>query len=476
MAKIDVATVEDREDLLLQNLLQRRLAGTSAYVAVGQVALLVFNFALLAILARYLSLRDLGIYTILMEMGRIVSLFCQAGTTQGSQKFLGRLVYSNPSILPVVQRRMFVVLLAASTITVVVCALGWKVVTHAMFHNQGIADLGFFGCVIIIVTALQAYYAAVLLAANHMLQSILSSGLVQKALLLIGVAALYWLDMTSAHLMSVLWAWIVSGLASVAFGATFVEYRMWRLRGSQSSSAASLVPGFRELISTSLPMGVTAGMAMVRNSADVIIVGAVLGSASAGVYGPLRSVANLVLFLDQAIRRSVPAMIAASIGKRDITERLCRSAASYGVLAALLPTVVLVCCGGQVLALVFGPKFSNYGGLAAILTGGAFLSGLFGAASSLLQMSGYERRAMYVNMAVTIVSIAIMPFAGASYGLDGVAYISSGFLVLQGVLLMWLAYCLIRVRTYVDVRYLAEGFSSAVRVVAGMFHVSFVRK
>jgi len=469
MAKIDVAASGDREDLLLQNLLQRRLVGTSAYVAVGQIALLMFNFALLAMLARYLSLRDLGIYTILMEIGRIFSLFCQAGTAQGSQKFLGRLVYSNPSLFPVVQRRMFIVLLAASTITLAVCAIGWNIVTHAMFHNQGIADLAFFGCVIVVVNALQAYYAAVLLAANHMLQSVLSSGVIQKALLLIGVAALYWLEVTPAHLMSVLWAWVISGFMSVTLGAIFVEYRMWRLRRSESSSAAILLPGFRELISTSLPMGITAGMAMLRNSADVIIVGAVLGSASAGVYGPLRSVANFVLFLDQAIRRSVPAMIAASIGKRDITERLCRSAASYGVLAALLPTVLLVCCGGPVLALVFGPKFSNYSGLAAILTGGAFLSGLFGAASSLLQMSGYEHRAMFVNMTITIASIAIMPLAGARYGLDGVAYISSGFLVFQSVMLMWLAYHLTRVRTYVDARCLAKGFNSAVRVVASTF-------
>jgi len=162
-------------------------------------------------------------------------------------------------------------------------------------------------------------------------------------------------------------------------------------------------------------------------------------------------------------------MLAASTGKRDLTERLCRNAASYGVLAALLPAAIFVCCGGPALALVFGSKFSNYGGLAVILVGGAFLSGMFGAASSLLQMSGYERRAMYVNMAITIASIMLMPFAGAKFGLDGVAYISSGFLVLQGALLMWMAYHLTRVRTYVDVRCLVAGLNSAARMIAGKF-------
>lgn len=452
--------------------LSRRLLGTSAYVTGAQIALLLLNFAVLGVLSRYLSLKALGIYTILMEVGRIVSIFCQAGTVQSSQKFLGRMTYNAPMYLPQVQRRIFLVLLTASVITLTVCAVFWNITVNRIFHGQGLVDLAFFGCSVIITMAMQNYYASVLMSVDSMFRSVLSSGLAQKAALLAGITFVYACRLPGDRLYIVLWIWVCSGYLSILQGWWFVSCKMRQLsRISNLSSERSCQPGMREIISTSLPMGVTTGMATLRNSVDVVIVGSVLGPAAAGIYGPLRSIANLVLFIDQAVVRSLPATLAACGHSMKVVERLCRSSANYGTCAAFLPAVVLIFGGSLLLKAILGPHFADAGVLVAILAGGVCISAIFGSGSSLLQVHGREMDSMIVNSAATAMSVACMPFVAKYYGLFGVVCASSAFVVLQAAVLAHVALRRFGVRTWFSVALLR-----AQMAVAGSALLHGVRK
>ena len=412
--------------------------------------LLFLNFGVLALLTRYLSLKDLGIYMILMEIGRIACVFCQVGTVQSSQKFLGRIVYNSPEAIPLVNKRLTSILMASTILTVAVCAGIWNVAINEMFRGKGIAGLAFFGCIIIVVNAFQNYQSAVLIAINHMAQSVLSSGLIQKALLLTGLIICAFHNDKSGRLLTVLWLWGVAGSLSVMTGALFVHYRMSQYKVDNPISALSpRVPTFKELFLTSLPMGITTGMATLRNSADIIIIGAVLGPIAAGIYGPLRTIENLVLFVGKAIKKTLPATLAAARGSPKTMEILCRNAANYGTLAALPIVLVLIFAGGPVLGFVFGPQFSGYGKLMAILAVGVFVYSLFGAPGALLQMTGHEKKAMSINIAVVLISIVVMPFVATEFDLISVALASSIFLVMQGAALSWCALRSLGIRTFI---------------------------
>lgn len=431
--------------------LYKRLLGTSAYVTAGQVALMALNFGVLALLTRFLTLKELGIYMILMQIGRIASLFCQAGATQSSQKFLGRMFYSDPYRLPIIQRRILLMLLAATVVTVAISAGLWNFAAYEIFKGKGIQGLAFFACVIMVTMTLQNYHAAVLRAINHMRESILCSGLIQKALLLAGVAYLIFSPKHVANLHLVLWVWVVSGIISILVGEGFVQITMRGLRARERSRSEDKLPGFREIVFTSLPMAVATGMATIRNSVDVIIVGAVLGPASAGIYGPIRVIGNMILLVSQAIGKSLPATVVAACKKSELAEveRLCRTAANYGALAAVPLALLFIFAGSEVLGFLFGHNFSGHGALVAIIASGVLVKALAGAPGGLLQMTGHHRTVMKVAIVVTVTSVITMPFIAKAFGLTGMVALSSSFLAAQFICLCWLAYNKLYVRTYI---------------------------
>src|SRR5690625_710285 len=412
--------------------LRKRLIGASAYITGAQIVLMGLNFGVLVLLTRYLTLKQLGIYMILLEIGRIASIFCQAGVSQSSQKFLGRMLYRTPEQLPLVQRRIMLTLLGATIVTVVVCAGVWNLAAYEVFRGKGLQGLAFFGCTMIVVMTLQNYHAAVLRAINRMLESVLSIGLVQKIILLLGIVYVMTSDGSVNGLYLVLWVWFVAGLASILIGGAMVHFNMRRLRRPGDRSAKTDLPGFTEILFTSLPMAVASGTVTVRNSVDILIVGAVLGPASAGRYGPVRRIGNLALLVSQAGGKSLPATVVAAYRESPLheVEGLCRTAANYGALAAIPIALAFIIGGGPILGLFFGREFADYGLLVAVVLLGVLVKTLAGSPGALLQMTGHERLVMYINGAITVISISAMAFVAQAFGLVGMASLYSGSLTL----------------------------------------------
>lgn len=236
---------------------------------------------------------------------------------------------------------------------------------------------------------------------------------------------------------------------------------MAKLRKHEIYDTEVKLPDFKEIVFTSLPMAIGGGMGTLRNSVDIVIVGAVLGPASAGVYGICRMLGKLILFVGESVNRALPATVAAAYNKlplRDV-EVLCRKGASYGAFIAVPGAVILIVAGGPILHLAFGPRLDGYWLILAILVAGPLVKALLGAPNSILSVCGYHKLAMMVNVGTTLFSIISMPFIAGKFGLVGVAVFSSGLMVIQFAWMSYFTYRRLGLRTYAGFpgRYIPKG-------------------
>lgn len=433
--------------------LLRRLRGASGYLVSAQVLRVLLNYATVGIMVRHLSLSDLGIYFMLTEVGRIGSIFAQAGSAQSAKKFIGQEIYRAPLLVSQIYKRMTFLLLMTTAITVGACVFLWGVITSYFTAPHGLANLVYFACGMILVTTFNNYQSAVLLSIDRMAKSVLALGLIQKGLFLAALSFIVFGSALKLSITVVLIAWMGAGCFAVTLSEYFVFSEMRALRSVHLPTRPhdSVLPGYRELLFTTLPMGVASGMATLRNSADVLIAGSVLGPAAAGIYGPCRMVANLVVFVLQAITSVLPAVIAAAWRTLPLqeVEAVCRKAANYGALVAVPAGLVLIFMAGFVLNLGFGAKLAGHGDLLRVLVLGPMLSALFGASGAVLQVTGYHKAQMVVTFGVTALSLAMMPIVAGKFGIVAMGSFSSFMLVVQNALLCFIAYKFLHIRTYV---------------------------
>lgn len=432
----------------------RRLFGASAYITGGQLGVVLLNYGAIAILARYLGLRELGIYFMLTEVGRIGSIFCQAGASQSSQKFLGRMIYANPSSLPVVQRKIASLLIVTSLLTIAVISGLWGLVATRVPAIEKIHSYAFYGCVMIFVTTYNAYHGAVLRATDKMWHSILSMGLIQKAVFLLFLVYIVLSPSLHLTLDRALISWTIAGGLSALAGEIFVHMQMRKLRATESKAQIEdhMVPGYREIFFTSLPMGVATGMATLRNSVDVLIAGSLIGPAAAGIYGPVKMLANLILFVLQAVRQALPAAIASGWGILPLKEieDLVRRGANYAALVALPFALVLIFGGEVILRMGFGNNLAGHGELLAVLVVGPLVGALLGAPGAILQVLGHHKLQMYIIGGVTIISVSLMPIVAKIFGLLAMGMFASSMVAVQNSVLCYWAFSRLGIRSYIN--------------------------
>jgi O-antigen/teichoic acid export membrane protein len=165
-----------------------------------------------------------------------------------------------------------------------------------------------------------------------------------------------------------------------------------------------------------------AGFAMIVARADVLLLGALLGTAAAGIYGAAVTLVSLVNLGLVAINSVIAPMISELYVDSQL-EKLQRlvTLVALGLSAyTILAAVLLLAFGKQILAL-FGPEFIVAYFPMNILILGRIANAAFGSVGFLLTMTGHERDAMYIFAAASVISVVLNLTLIPSYGLLGAA-------------------------------------------------------
>jgi len=228
------------------------------------------------------------------------------------------------------------------------------------------------------------------------------------------------------------------GLHLVAFGAmgvtAWVLVRSWRPAGVGQAPVEREV---RPWMDMALPSVFIAGMGVLLDSTDRLMIGALMGMEAAGVYNASTRTALLVVFGLAAVNAMLGPMISAmhSTGRRKDLQRVLTLAA-WGLFAwTAVGSTALLLLGPWVLAL-FGPAFTAGYWPLAIMVLAQTVNATCGSVGLLLMMTGHQRQVAWVLAGAAALNLVLNLVLIPLWGMEGAALASGASMVLWNLTML----------------------------------------
>jgi O-antigen/teichoic acid export membrane protein len=192
------------------------------------------------------------------------------------------------------------------------------------------------------------------------------------------------------------------------------------------------------------PLLFIGGTQVVNRQADIIMIGAFVGDAAAGIYAVATRSAGLIGFVLFSVNAALAPLIARVYADRDFAalQRIATRSARAVLLFSLPVTAFFILFGSFFLQL-FGPEFAPASAPLAVLSVGQFVNASMGSVALMLTMTGHEHfaaRGFGLGAASNLLlnAVLIPPF-----GIVGAAVATSTSLVVWNVMLAIYVYRLL---------------------------------
>lgn len=385
---------------------------------IGAASSAVLGFLLTLALARFLGASGAGVVMQTIALFAIALSFARAGMDSTAIWLLPRLAATHAHQV----RGALVFLVVAALITSTVFALLGAAISLALGVEANDANTRAVAQTVdAIVWALPcAALLLVVLSATRSLGSVTpyvaigGIGLPAARLTIVTVVAALG---SSLGLVAVGWA---APLPAALIAAAIVLHQ--QLTRHEKDLAAKRrwwpSPETRQSIRNyAVPRMLSAGLEQALLWIDVLIVGAVLGSVAAGIYGGASRFIAAGLIVDNAIRVVVSPQFSVLFAQRRIAElqRLYRTAARWLVLFST-PIYLVLAIHAPIVLSWLGPEFADGATALALLSAGAIVTLMAGNIHSVLLMSGRSGWAAFNKAVVLIVNVAgnllLLPLIG----------------------------------------------------------------
>ena len=410
---------ESRLRLLLATSLLTRIAGAGA------------AFGLHALLARLLGADQYGIYSYVLAWLGIAVLLASLGLDLSLVRFVAayRARAAWPELAGLWRWSGRMVLGAACVIAAVaLLSLGFL----GRDLEPALAWTGWIACGVLPAAALLRLGEARLLGLKRVAAAHLPDGVLRPAVtaglvaLTVGVLG----GSLSSSLAMGLHLVAVSGAAALVL---VLGRRAFRLVPRDVEARYEAGTWMR----VSLPLWGEAGLRVLSNRLDIILVGALLGMAEAGVFAVASRLAELIVFGAHAGQVAARPHIAESHARSDTqaVRNAVAVAATWATVFAVGVGVLLI--GGRTPVLeVFGAEFAAGAMVLVILATANLAAASTALVDSVLVMTGHELANARITAVVLALKLPLMWMAIASWGIEGAALAVAGTTIL-GRLWRW---------------------------------------
>lgn len=219
------------------------------------------------------------------------------------------------------------------------------------------------------------------------------------------------------------WGAVGVGWIAVASAAASVVLAGWLLwRATRSAMAPADAVTAASLLSPGTALFATTLVVMLTDRLSLVALGALGGSADAGIFGTSLRTAGLLSLALHGMEVAVAPRFAALNRSGDFSElrRLAKMATRL-ITWATVPAVVVVFIFRDAIMRLFGEEFVAGGWALAILVAGQCLYAMGGPASSILVMGGHERIRLAIAATAAIVCLTLSLLLIPTAGLAGAA-------------------------------------------------------
>jgi O-antigen/teichoic acid export membrane protein len=217
--------------------------------------------------------------------------------------------------------------------------------------------------------------------------------------------------------IAVVYAWSAPMCVGLAIAAWIAWKQLHRI-----PSGEGVWTGWREFWRFTLPRGASAILEIVLVWADVLIVGALLGPAEAGIYAAASRFITSGTIAEQALRLTIAPRFSSLLtqGLHDRVQSLYGVSAGWIMLASW-PIYVSLALYGDVVLGIFGAQFTAASTALAILAVGMMVALAAGNIQSLLLMSGKSTWQFANKVAAVALNVTANLVLVPAYGIIGAA-------------------------------------------------------
>lgn len=216
--------------------------------------------------------------------------------------------------------------------------------------------------------------------------------------------------------------WIV-GTRIVATTIT-LAIGMKLLRETIPPDVKTATPQYRvkAWLNSAIPFIFLNGMFIIKTRTDILMLGAIAGAQTAGVYTVVSRGVQLINFISRALNITLSPSIASlyANGEKEQLQKIVTKSARLVLLVALPMTVGLIVCRRWYL-LVFGEEFVRGQYALIFLACGQLVNAATGAVGVLLNMTNNERYALISGGMSTVINVVLNALLIPRWGVTGAA-------------------------------------------------------
>lgn len=384
-----------------------RAGGVSALIRVVTVFL---GFVVVIVLVRMLGSENFGRYSILFA----VLTLAMVPATSGLATFVVRQVGADKYASAVVNWSLKALVLYIITVfSVATAGVAAKAYWYQSYENE--ISILIASTFIGFGMGTAAIFAAALRGSGRLIAGLSLDNVGRPFLLVILIGFCIGAQYDNISLTHAL---VFHAIAALTIG--LLGWGYWHTIARSSPYAGDVGKSTRKLwLSSAMTLGFVTSLQLVNSQVDLLVLGAFHYPVEAGVYRVTVQLSSLVVFGLFALNQVLHPRFAKLWSENKTAElrALVDSSGWLIFLGALVPAIVLIAFGPNLLGTLFGPEFIDGYPVLLVLIIGQLCNAMFGSVGALLNMTGHEGdtvRGMAVALgANTLLSLILVPTHGA---------------------------------------------------------------
>jgi O-antigen/teichoic acid export membrane protein/nucleoside-diphosphate-sugar epimerase len=409
-----------------------RLISGGLWATGGKITVSTLNLFVNSLLARILSVDEMGGYFIALSFVMVAAVFAQFGLNYAIVKVVaeelakGRKQMAVKSILFAFKFTGGVV----AFLSFFLALKGGYWVAHYILDSTIIAEASGVLAIWVAVMAIQHLLGETFRGFADIRFASIFSGILPSTLVFFFTLGI-WIAKGDSDLNQVISLFVIAGGISICIGGSY----LWRLcqNNNRDDDKIDFKPGY--ILSVAWPMWLTNLMLFVIAQADLWILGIFKGGEGVAFYGAASRLAILIQTPQLIVNAVIPPHVAELHSKQQKTEfeQILRSTATISGFIGFFLFIVLGVFGDPILGYVFGESYRNASLVLLMISFGQFVTVGAGSCAVALMMTEHQKLMMFITMASGMVSIFMAVILVQRFGTEGVAFATASGLILQSL-------------------------------------------
>jgi O-antigen/teichoic acid export membrane protein len=374
----------------------------SSVFLLGTVFTVAAGYLFKIYLARVLGAEALGIYTLGMTAGGLVSIVGAAGVPQTASRFVA--IYASKGQTRKLTRFLWfggLVLLVTNALVASLMVAGRNWIAYRVYHTPVLAGYMRFFAVILVLGALTTFLGQALAGYKDVARRTVITNFIGTPATMLGSVVLLSLGLG-------LWGYLTAQVASAVLVLILLIRAVWKLTPRlppqpQRTQDSERLPLFeKEVLSFAVLLFGVQSLEFISAQSDRIVLGIYLNAREVGIYSVAATMVAFVGLFLQSINQIFAPTIAElfSKGEHDLLLRLYQTLTKWS-LGLTIPLALGIMIFAKPLMGIFGPDFREGWPVLAIATVGQIVSCSVGSVGLLLLMSDQQNR-MVRAQAITV--------------------------------------------------------------------------